>query len=64
MLFPQQCRKEVVKNASGVPFQGMVGCAGLAMKMVSIKKEKVCVSCVKLENVRRLEVDVIFVFNE
>ena len=42
----------------------MAGCAGLASKVVSIKKEKVCVLCVKLANLRRLEADVIFVFNE
>jgi hypothetical protein len=42
----------------------MAGCAGLAMKIVSIKKKKVCVLSVKLANLRRLEANAIFVFNE
>ena len=50
--------------ASGLPLHGMAGCAELAMKTVSIKKEKVCVLRLKLTNLRRLEANVIFVFNE
>ena len=57
-------KRSCAKNANGVPLQGMVGCAGLASKVVSIKKEKVYVLCVERANLRGLEADVIFVFNE
>jgi hypothetical protein len=57
-------KRSCAKNANGVPLQGMAGCAGLASKVVSIKKEKVCVLCVERANLRGLEADVIFVFNE
>ena len=57
-------KRSCAKNASGVPLQGMVGCAGLASKVMTIKKEKDCVLCVELANIRRLEAYVIFVFNE
>ena len=58
-------KRSCAKNANGVPLQGIIaGCTGLASKVVSIKKEKVCVLCVELANLRGQEADVIFVFNE
>ena len=57
-------KRSCAKIASGLPLHGMAGCAGLATKIVSIKKEMVCVLSVKLANLRRLEAKAIFVFNE
>ena len=57
-------QKRSCANIANGPLHGMAGCAGLAMKIVSIKKKKVCVLSVKLANLRRLEANAIFVFNE
>ena len=62
--FHGNAEKKLCKKCKRSPLQGIVDCAGLAIKMVSMKKKKVGVLCVKLENLRRLGADVIFVFNE
>ena len=54
-------KRSCANNAIRRPPQGMEGCAGLASKAVLIKKEKVCVLCVGLANLGRLEADVHFV---
>ena len=61
MLSPRRSRKEIVQKLQADLFTIWRAVQDL---LWSIKKKKVCVLSVKLVNLRRLEANAIFVFND